>query len=408
MYGSPSRFVVGAPEIMAKTHPFTLLFFFIGLCSTLAADDSETDSSKPIPIRYRVPDLMMVTWAEWPDDPAQQDVMARYIKSHGFNAVECEIHLLEMCRRNGLYARLGASNINELHKQAAGLRDDKSVFAYFISDRRRRNSFPGFANIARAFAEVDPNHPTIFINRAIWGEYYEFVDTVKPMILDYYHYHWDGRRYPDRRYIYLRSVCELARKNGIPAMRCVGAGVSLPQIRHTMYTSLAYGVQAFHFWPPWMFSYEKKDDKPVLVDGKIVPRVNVPPLAEVARDIQPLGPTLATLQSTGVYHTKPFHPEAPGAAEFPEDHWIQCPDEHLVLGMFKGTENRPYFLTVNADITRDRISHLTFHESVSLVERIDRKSGEWVKAYDPGGGKTTLAVKLPPGGGDLFRVTQAN
>jgi len=400
--------VVGAPEIMAKTHPFTLLFFFIGLCSTLAADDSETDSSKPIPIRYRVPDLMMVTWAEWPDDPAQQDVMARYIKSHGFNAVECEIHLLEMCRRNGLYARLGASNINELHKQAAGLRDDKSVFAYFISDRRRRNSFPGFANIARAFAEVDPNHPTIFINRAIWGEYYEFVDTVKPMILDYYHYHWDGRRYPDRRYIYLRSVCELARKNGIPAMRCVGAGVSLPQIRHTMYTSLAYGVQAFHFWPPWMFSYEKKDDKPVLVDGKIVPRVNVPPLAEVARDIQPLGPTLATLQSTGVYHTKPFHPEAPGAAEFPQDHWIQCPDEHLVLGMFKGTENRPYFLTVNADITRDRISHLTFHESVSLVERIDRKSGEWVKAYDPGGGKTTLAVKLPPGGGDLFRVTQAN
>ncbi len=393
---------------MAKTHPFTLLFFFIGLCSTLAADDSETDSSKPIPIRYRVPDLMMVTWAEWPDDPAQQDVMARYIKSHGFNAVECEIHLLEMCRRNGLYARLGASNINELHKQAAGLRDDKSVFAYFISDRRRRNSFPGFANIARAFAEVDPNHPTIFINRAIWGEYHEFVDTVKPMILDYYHYHWDGRRYPDRRYIYLRSVCELARKNGIPAMRCVGAGVSLPQIRHTMYTSLAYGVQAFHFWPPWMFSYEKKDDKPVLVDGKIVPRVNVPPLAEVARDIQPLGPTLATLQSTGVYHTKPFHPEAPGAAEFPEDHWIQCPDEHLVLGMFKGTENRPYFLTVNADITRDRISHLTFHESVSLVERIDRKSGEWVKAYDPGGGKTTLAVKLPPGGGDLFRVTQAN
>jgi len=408
VYGSPSRFVVGAPEIMAKTHPFTLLFFFIGLCSTLAADDSETDSSKPIPIRYRVPDLMMVTWAEWPDDPAQQDVMARYIKSHGFNAVECEIHLLEMCRRNGLYARLGASNINELHKQAAGLRDDKSVFAYFISDRRRRNSFPGFANIARAFAEVDPNHPTIFINRAIWGEYYEFVDTVKPMILDYYHYHWDGRRYPDRRYIYLRSVCELARKNGIPAMRCVGAGVSLPQIRHTMYTSLAYGVQAFHFWPPWMFSYEKKDDKPVLVDGKIVPRVNVPPLAEVARDIQPLGPTLATLQSTGVYHTKPFHPEAPGAAEFPQDHWIQCPDEHLVLGMFKDTENRPYFLTVNADITRDRISHLTFHESVSLVERIDRKSGEWVKAYDPGGGKTTLAVKLPPGGGDLFRVTQAN
>ena len=393
-------------EAMAMTHLRTLLLFCMSLCSPLIANESETGPSEPIPIRYQVPALMMVTWAEWPEDPDQQDVMARYIKSHGFNAVECETNLLEMCRRNGLYARLGAGDINELLKQAAGLRDDKSVFAYFISDRRRRNSFPGFANIARAFAEADPNHPTIFINRAIWGEYYEFVDTVKPMILDYYHYHWDGRRYPDRRYIYLRSICELARKNGIPAMRCVGAGVSLPQIRHTMYTSLAYGVQAFHFWPPWMFSYEKKDDKPVLVDGKIVPRVNVPPLAEVARDIHPLGPTLAKLQSTGVYHTKPFHPEAPGAAEFPEDHWIQCSDEHLVLGMFQNKDNRPYFLTVNSDITEERTSRLTIDSSVSLVERLDRKSGSWEKAYGPAKGKTTLTVKLPPGGGDLFRVTR--
>jgi len=393
-------------EAMAMPDRLTLLLFCISLCSPLIANESEPGPSEPIPIRYQVPALMMVTWAEWPEEPAQQDVMARYIKSHGFNAVECEKKLLEMCRRNGLYARLGAGDINELLKQAAGLRDDKSVFAYFISDRRRRNSFPGFANIASAFAEADPNHPTIFINRAIWGEYYEFVDTVKPMILDYYHYHWDGSRYPDRRYIYLRSICELARKNGIPAMRCVGAGVSLPQIRHTIYTSLAYGVQAFHFWPPWMFSYEKKDDKPVLVDGKIVPRVNVPPLAEVARDIQPLGPTLAKLQSTGVYHTKPFHPEAPGAAEFPEDHWIQCSDEHLILGMFQNKENRPYFLTVNSDITEERTSRLTIDSSVSLVERLDRKSGSWEKAYGPATSKTNLTVKLPPGGGDLFRVTR--
>jgi hypothetical protein len=144
----------------------------------------------------------------------------------------------------------------------------------------------------------------------------------------------------------------------------------------------------------------------VLVDGKIVPRVNVPPLAEVARDIQPLGPTLAKLQSTGVYHTKPFHPEAPGAAEFPEDHWIQCSDEHLVLGMFQNKENRPYFLAVNSDITEERTSRLTIDSSVSLVERLDRKSGSWENAYGPATGKTTLTVKLPPGGGDLFRVTR--
>ena len=382
-----------------------LLILSSCLCHPLAAGDDGTKDAAPVKPRYQVPALMMVTWAEWPEEPEQQDVMAQFIKSQGFNSVEVEVNLLEMCRRNGLYARLGAGDINELHKQAAGLKDDKNVFAYFISDRRRKNSFPGFANIARAFAEADPNHPTIFINRAIWGEYYEFVNTVKPMILDYYHYHWDGRRYPDRRYIYLRSICELAQKNGIPAMRCVGAGVSLPQLRHTMYTSLAYGVQAFHFWPPWMFSYEKKDNKPVLVDGKIVPRVNVPPLAEVARDIQPLGPTLAGLQSTGVYHTKPFHPEAPGAAEFPKDHWVQATGDHLVLGTFEDEKKQSHFLAVNSDITTERTSRLTFQTSVSLVERLDRKSGDWQNALTPSKDKAVLSVKLPPGGGDLFRVT---
>ena len=126
------------------------------LIAPLAAQDTGAKDPEPVPIRYQVPALMMVTWAEWPEEPAQQDVMARFIKSQGFNAVEVEVNLLEMCRRNGLYARLGAGDINELRKQATTLKDDKNVFAYFISDRRRRNSFPGFANVARAFAEADP------------------------------------------------------------------------------------------------------------------------------------------------------------------------------------------------------------------------------------------------------------
>ena len=377
------------------------------LFTALLAEDPSPAGKPPAP-RYQVPALMMVTWAEWPKDPAQQDVMAQFIKSHGFNAVECEVNLLEMCRRNGLYARLGAGDLNELHRQAATLKDDESVFAYFISDRRRRSSFPAFANIAKGFAEADPNHPTIFINRALWGEYHEFVTTVKPMILDFYHYHWDGRRHPDRRFIYLRSICELAQENGIPAMRCVGAGVALPQLRHTMYTSLAYGVKAFHFWPPWMFSYEKKDDRDVLVDGKIVPRVNLPPLAQVVKDIQPLGPTLVGLKSTGVYHTKPFHPEAPGAAEFPKDHWIQASGEYLVLGTFEDSKKQVHLLAVNADINQERTTTLSFQGPLESVEHLQRKSGTWKKiSLKTTEGGTSIPVVLPPGGGELLRVARA-
>nr|MCS5540086.1 hypothetical protein [Roseibacillus sp.] len=110
--------------------------------------------------------------------------------------------------------------------------------------------------------------------------------------------------------------------------------------------------------------------------------------------------------STGVYHTKPFHPEAPGAAEFPKDHWVQATGEHLVVGMFENEKKRSHFLAVNSDITTERTSRLTFQASVSLVERLDRKSGDWQNALTPSKDKAVLSVKLPPGGGDLFRVTR--
>ncbi|MBJ06443.1 MAG: hypothetical protein CMO40_04895 [Verrucomicrobiaceae bacterium] len=386
--------------------PSTLALVLFLLVTHLPGEDHDTAKKYPVP-RYQVPALMMVTWAEWPKDPDQQDVMAQFIKSNGFNAVECEVNLLEMCRRNGLYARLGAGDLNELHRHATKLKDDKNVFGYFVSDRRRKSSFPAFANIAKGFAQADPNHPTIFINRALWGEYHEFVTTVNPMILDFYHYHWDGRRHPERRFIYLRSICELAAENGIPAMRCVGAGVSLPQLRHTIYTSLAYGVKAFHFWPPWMFSYEKKGDQDVLVDGKIIPRVNLPPLAEVAKDVQPLGPTLVGLRSTGVYHTKPFHPQAPGAADFPEDHWIQASGDHLVLGTFVNSDKQVHLLAVNADISQERDTSLSFRGPLQSVEFLHRQSGSWKEvSLEADGDRRTLPIKLPPGGGNLFRLTQ--
>ena len=86
------------------------------LIAPLAAQDTGAKDPEPVPIRYQVPALMMVTWAEWPEEPAQQDVMAQFIKSHGFNAVEVEVNLLEMCRRNGLYARLGAARTRRWRK----------------------------------------------------------------------------------------------------------------------------------------------------------------------------------------------------------------------------------------------------------------------------------------------------
>ena len=94
----------------------------ITLCVNASSAVSNERNSK-----YEMPALMMVTWAEWPDDPKQQDVMAQFIRSNGFNSVEVEIDKLEMCRRNELYARLGDGDLNRLLKNAEKLKDDKTI-----------------------------------------------------------------------------------------------------------------------------------------------------------------------------------------------------------------------------------------------------------------------------------------
>jgi hypothetical protein len=365
--------------------------------------DKQPDHPKP---RYKVPALMMVTWAEWPEDPKQQDVMAQFIRSNGFNCVEVEVKQLEMCRRNGLYARLGGE-INQLLKDAAKLKDDKTVFGYFISDRRRSSSFPAFAKIARAYEKADPNHPTIFINRAVWNEHEAFIKQVKPMLFDFYHYHWQPRRNPERRYIYLGGYRELGQKHGFQIMRCVGGNAPLPQLRQTMYTSLAYGIKAFHFWPPWMFSINSEDGKPILKDGKIVPRVNVPPLAVVAKEIEPLGPVLVNLRATAVYHTKPVHPEAPGAASFPEDSWVQLEGEQLLVSLFKDANQSDYLMVVNCDAGNPRTVKVSLEPSVSSIERMDKKTGKWTAVeLKKSDGRTVANFDLVAGSGELLRVTR--
>jgi len=394
----------------SNTRVFAAQMVVVGLFLVLSSrsavcDEPDARRSEQPKIKYRMPALMMVTWAEWPEEPEQQDVMAQFIRAHGFNCVEVEVDKLEMCRRNGLYARLGSGDINALLKDAARLKDDKTVFAYFISDRRRRGAFPVFGQIARAYEKADPNHPTMFINRANWNEFHDFVKQVRPMLLDFYHYHWDRRRYPERRYIYLASFRELGRQNGIPVMRCVGASVPVAQLRQTIYTSLAYGIKGFHFWPPWMFSINAKDGKPILKDGRIVPQVNNPALAQVAKEIQPLGAVLVELRSTAVYHTKPVHPEAPGAASVPETCWVQPAGEHLLIGLFEDEEKNDYLMVVNCDAGKTRKATLSMEPAVDSIERMDKRTGKWA-ALEVGktDGRAVASLELTAGNGELLKV----
>jgi len=387
----------------------SLGLFLACLPLVFAAEGDKKPRPAKVKVRYRMPAIMFVTHVDWPKDAKHRETMAKFVADKGFNCVEAEMDLLDVCRKHKLYVRLGG-DLNAMLKAAPRLKDDPAVFAYFISDRRRSRSFPTFAKIARAYEKADPNHPTMFINRANWNEFTRFTDQVKPMLLDYYHYHWNPRRHPERNTLYQHMFRELGQKNGIPVMRCVAADVAAGPLRQTMYTGLAYGQQAFHFWPPWHVGHKKDAKGQPLLDkqGKIVPTITPwgETIAAVATDVKVLGPILLRSTSLAVYHTDPL-PIAGQKA--PEKLWFQPASNHLVVGHFQDPEKTDYLLVVNRNAGKKQQATLRFKPPVKAVEIIDKRTGKWKPAgLKVDGKRRSLQISIEPGDGQMLRPVRGD
>ena len=348
----------------------------------------------------------MIVYADFPNQPEHALAMAKYTVNKGFNCVEAELDRLDVCRKAGLKVRLGSLDLQKLLDAAPRLKDDPAVFGYFISDRRSSKAFPGFADIARKFEAADPNHPTLFINRAEYNQFAEFVTVVKPMILDYYHYHWYSKNHPERYYLYLNMFRELSLKNDIPQMRRLGSNNPPAQLRQSMYVPLAYGVQAFHFWPPWFVGCKMDSNRnAVLEDGK--PVFNLSEQAKTVSDVclewKALSPTLVKSKSIAVYHTAKNLPV--GAAKAPDDLWFQPEGETFLVGIFEDEQQNRYLLPVNTGVDKARELTLRFKDERVAIELMDRKTAKWRPlGLEKAGQQPVLRLTLAPGDGELLRV----
>jgi len=392
------------PADRVRALPCLLLLLAAIGCGEGKAGPAE-EAKRP---RYRFPEIMVIVYADFPNEPEHQLALAKYTASKGFNCVEAEMDKLDVCRKAGLLVRLGSNDINKMLQAAPKLKDDPAVLGYFISDRRTRSAFPGFAQIARAFEAADPNHPTLFINRAEYNQFPEFADVVKPMVLDYYHYHWWHKNHPERYYLYLRMFRDLAAKHGIPQMRCLGSNNPPEKIRQSMYVALAYGVQAFHFWPPWFVTCKMdKDRNAALEDGKPVFGLSDAgkAVSEVAFELKAIGPVLLGLTNQAVYHTDATLPM--GAEKAPADLWFQPEGESFLVGVFHDEQKNRYLMPVNHGVDKPRELTLRLRENVAL-ELLDRKSAKWRPLdVEQGDAQRVLRLNLAPGDGELLRVKQA-
>ena len=305
-------------------------------------NQAEPPKEAPRP-KYRLNEIMVIVYADFPNEPEHQLALAKYTVSKGFNCVEAELDKLNVCRKAGLKVRLGSIDVNKLLRAAPQLKDDPAVFGYYVSDRRTRSAFPGFARTARAFEAADPNHPTLFINRAEYNQFPEFVTVVRPMILDYYHYHWFHKNHPERYFLYLRMFRDLSVQHGIPQMRCLGSNNPQEKIRQSMYVALAYGVQAFHFWPPWFVTCKMdKDRNAVLEAGQPVFGLSDAgkTVGDVGLELKAIGPVLVNLTNVAVYHTDQILPT--GAEKAPANLWFQPQGESFLVGLFEDTKKNAF------------------------------------------------------------------
>ena len=364
----------------------------------------EASPAPKVKVRYRMPSIVMAAHADWPKDPKFRDAMAKFVVAHGFNVVEGGVEVLDVCRENGLMVQLGGDQATL--NIAPKLRDDPAVFGYFVSDRRRRDSFPTFAKIARIFEKADPNHPTIFINRAAWNEFGDFAKEVKPMLLDFYHYHAMPRRHADRYYLYLLMFRGLGEEHGIPVMRCTSSSSPPAVLRQTIYTSLAYGVKGFHFWTPWIFAHEKdKEGNAVLKDGKLSMYVTLPHLTDIAKEVRKMSPVLADCRSVAMYHTDPL---PISGAKAPGEAWCQPSGSQILLGVLQDEKGGDFLLVTNRHPGMKQEATLSFDKTVRAVEQMDKKTGKWNPfPLAAGGERRTGKLNLVAGDGELLKVARA-
>ena len=80
-----------------------------------AKDDSPEGARRP---KYRFPEIMVIVYADFPNEPEHQLALAKYTASKGFNCVEAELDKLDVCRKAGLKVRLGSIDFNNLLKAA--------------------------------------------------------------------------------------------------------------------------------------------------------------------------------------------------------------------------------------------------------------------------------------------------
>lgn len=418
---------------------------FLGLHTAGAA------GKKPsAPKTWKIGPPIVTYWA----GPPMTDATAVQMKEGGFNLVWCAEKELDTARRHGLRAMLqdgiiDPASLDDPVKRAKldalidRVKGHPALYAYYITDEPNTSVFPALGKLVEYLRQRDPAHlayinlfPTYATNEQLGStgdtptayrdHVSRFVETVKPALISYDHYHFTSSDRSDNEFqgtpavaggkdgwqyfLNLSLIRDAAQKADVPFLNIVQASSWHPsmripgpdEMRFLVYTTLAYGGQGISY-----FVYYHPDIRGAIANADGTPTVLYHALKVLNREFFAIASQIQPLRSLGVYHlgmmpqggvTLPAGsafaldpPVAPMAYNPPEKM------KGLVLGTF-GKKDRPtHAVAVNLDYTKTLSTAIV---GPGTLEAFDPATSTWVRSRE---GKR-MPVELKPGGGVLVRV----
>ena len=379
--------------------PLLLTLGLFAIAPVASADEPAKPDPNP-PSEAKVKDL------KWPglvsifhgDAWGNDEKYLQAIAETGFGATGCSEKEIDQCRKYGLKAYVfcwphEAATIPAKHK------DDDTVLCYYYSDRQKPRKWPLFAEWEKQSYQGDPYHPAVFTMASDIGHMDLFLPMVHARLIEYYHYHWDGKRQPHMHFANLETLRQSSAKaGGIPICRIVETRAEdKRKTRQPVYTSLAYGVRGYRGGGRGLFNREKRDDRglPTLTEhGEEAKRLN--------QAIKAYSPVFEKARSVDLFHTAPL---PPGTKEAPADHWVRPTGEEIVLGEFADPDKSRFLVVANRDAGKPHEATLHFTDAGLSVERMDKSTAKWQAMASAADGKgIAVKVALEDGGGELLRV----
>lgn len=402
-----------------------------------------SEPAAPEPKSWEV-GMPITTYWGWLGPPITDDV-AKQMAEGGFNLIWCKEGELDVARQHGLRVVLNDSllrpqamddpaELEKLDNLVARVKNHPSLYAYYVGDEPSAFSFPAMGKLVAHLRSLDPLHliyinllPTYAGNDLLgvrgetipaYREYLrQFINTVKPDLISYDHYHFMTSGDGDQFFLNLELIREAALDAGVPFMNIIQAcrwdkSMRVPnadELRWLNYTSLAYGAQGLSYFVYYRQGfYEAFRENPgqmMRPDGTTTPQYAAVKILNqqfvaIASQLQPL-------HSLGAYHVGKMYVGThalPVQAPFRLNLAVDGNSPGMLLGYF----GKPGNTGKSVQPTHAFVVNLDYRNEVTTtiigpgqLEVFDAMHRVWK-------GTTNLQVllTLPPGGGMLVRLRE--